>query len=142
MWALVNCLSMKWLIQADFTVLTVFPQRRSCTISQVKQRTLKCATYFLLAEKGTISPDALRLRITLGVTSESITWWRSGDNSSLVCDVTVTSTWSNDVYDIIEGLVAEVTVVMAHVPSFLHLEKLLLRLLTKPEQQKVWMKNR
>ena len=30
-------------------------------------------THFLLAENGTISPDALRLRITLGVTSLSIT---------------------------------------------------------------------
>ena len=96
---------------------------------------LKSVTYFLLAEKGTISPDALRLRITLGVTSESITWWRSGDNSSLVCDVTVTSTWSNDVYDIMEDLSLRLLLLWPR-PSFRHLEKLLLRLLTKPEQQK------
>ncbi len=52
-------------------------------------------SHFLVAEKATISPDALRLRITLGVTSLSITWCmsRGGDSSSLVCDVVVMSTW-------------------------------------------------
>ncbi len=85
-------------------------------------------SYLLLAEKGNISPEALRFLITFGVTSGNITLWGSGGDSSLWWDRTVKSTWSYEVYDFWLMLL-----LLWLFPSFLHFEKLLLRFDTKPK---------
>ena len=92
---------------------------------------VKRATYFLLAENGIISVDALRFLITLGVTSDSMYVGMSADAvSALSLDTTDMSTWS-DMMDNMADL-SLMLLLLWFLLSLRHLEKLLLKLLTNP----------